>query len=81
MNKTQKNQSIKALQRALKIVGSQRKLAKLIPGKKNEPLKQQNITYWLKSGVPAHHAIHIQDATQGAVTIFDIRPDFLGKKQ
>ena len=61
-----------ALQRAIKVVGSQQKLAAaLVP-----PIRQASVARWVKSGrVPAERAIAVERAAQGRVTRYELRPD------
>jgi len=41
--------------------------------------KPQAVTRWVRTGrVPAHHCIAIEEATGGAVTRYDLRPDVFG---
>lgn len=58
-----------ALQRAITLVGSQRKLG-LCCG-----VIQQCVAAWLKNGVPSRHVLSIEQATRGAVTRYELRPD------
>lgn len=62
---------MKALERAISIVGTQSALADAIG------VKQQHISYWMTKGksVPARFAILIEQATSGQVTRRDICPD------
>lgn len=64
------NQSIKRLKKAIKIIGSQNKLATLCK------VSQQAVAGWIAWGnVPARHALTIEKATNGQVTRHDLRPD------
>lgn len=65
------NQSFAALTKAIEIIGSQAKLARLL-GK-----KQPHIFKWLHSpvGVPAEHCPAIERLTDHAVTCEQLRPD------
>lgn len=39
----------------------------------------QAVTRWMRTGhVPAHHCLAIEEATAGAVTRYDLRPDVFG---
>lgn len=62
---------LKALQKAIKHVGSQQALAERIK------TNQQNISWWLNESkkVPAEQAIAIEAATKGFVTRQQLRPD------
>jgi DNA-binding transcriptional regulator YdaS (Cro superfamily) len=57
------------LARAVEICGSQAALARRI-GK-----KQAHIWNWLNGTVPAEQCVPISRATNGAVTVEDLRPD------
>lgn len=60
------------LQKAVRLCGGQTELARRI-GR-----SQQNVAYWLTDavkGVPAECAAAIEDASNGAVTRHDLRPD------
>lgn len=63
-----------ALEKAIEVVGSQAELARRI-GK-----KQAHIWNWLNrdKDVPAEVVASIEDATGGAVTRHDLRPDIFG---
>lgn len=66
--------SVEALKTAIKVVGSQGKLAAEI-GK-----RQGQIGNWLHRDkkVPAEVCVAIERATAGAVTRYDLRPDVFG---
>ncbi len=65
-----------SLERAIKIIGSQVKLAKIL-GK-----RQSSIWNWLKSGrVAAEYAIPIEQATGGQVTRHELRPDIYPEEE
>jgi DNA-binding transcriptional regulator YdaS (Cro superfamily) len=66
----------KALERAVKICGSQSELARRLGGK----IKQQHIHYWLENGLSPVQAIPIEQAVNGAVTRHELRPDVFGEK-
>jgi DNA-binding transcriptional regulator YdaS (Cro superfamily) len=54
-----------ALERAIKMAGSQAALADLLPGK----VRQQHVSAWLKSGVvPPKHAAEIEKTLEGRVS-------------
>ena len=63
--------STEALKRAVKIAGSQEKLARILGGK----IKQQHISWWLNESkrVPAEYVLAIEAAT--GVSRYDLRPD------
>jgi DNA-binding transcriptional regulator YdaS (Cro superfamily) len=66
---------MKHLERAINIVGSQVALGKSIG------VSQQRVWWWLNRGegrVPAELCRSIEQATQGAVTVHDLRPDVFG---
>jgi len=43
---------------------------------------RQAIDRWRRTGkVPAHHCIPIENATEGAVTRYELRPDVFGQPQ
>jgi len=64
-----------ALKKAIDITGSQAALGQLIGS------PQSTITTWLNRDkkVPAERCLAIQEATQGKVTVNDLRPDVFGK--
>ena len=59
----------KTLMQAIKILGSQKALASAIE------VKQQNISSWLKTRVPAEFVIPIEKATKGNVSRHQLRLD------
>lgn len=62
-----------AIIRAIKIVGSERALAKLIG------VDRQKLRYWrLNAVLPCDMAIKICVATNGQVTLAELRPDLKG---
>lgn len=67
--------SISSLLRAIEIVGSQKKLSKIIG------IGQQSISKWLiiLKRVPAERVLDIEKATHGKVTRYDLRPDLYKK--
>lgn len=67
----------KALQRAVHEAGSQTALATRLTEITGRTVKQQNIWRWLNGTkpLPAEFAIPIEQAVDGAVTRFDLRPD------
>jgi DNA-binding transcriptional regulator YdaS (Cro superfamily) len=62
-----------ALARACEAVGGQAALGRKI-GR-----KQSTIWNWLKNGIPADQCPAIEQATDGAVTRYDLRPDVFGE--
>lgn len=62
---------MEALKRAIEIVGSQASLASSIG------VKQQHVWNWLNRGdaIPTEYCYPIEQATKGAVTRQDLRPD------
>lgn len=62
------------LEKAVYITGSQVALARHIGGN----VRQQHIWKWLRSQPPAEHCRAIEDATNGVVTRYDLRPDVFG---
>jgi DNA-binding transcriptional regulator YdaS (Cro superfamily) len=69
INLTQKTELI-ALQRAIKICGTQKTLAVFCG------VKQQQISKWLRNGVPIKRVLSIEKATKGQVKRYELRPDF-----
>jgi len=64
----------KILKKAIEIAGGQKALAE----KLGVPIKQQHVWKWLhktKDGPPAKYVIPIEQATNGQVTRYDLRPD------
>jgi DNA-binding transcriptional regulator YdaS (Cro superfamily) len=60
------------VQKAIKIAGGQSALARLIGGK----VRQQHVRLWLHMDrIPAERAIQIEEATKGAVSRSELRPD------
>lgn len=57
------------LLKAIQVAGSQAELANLIGGS----VKQQHVSYWLKSRVPAEWCRRINQET--GVPLSDLRPD------
>ncbi len=62
----------KPIDRATRIVGSQAALARLIG------VKPQAVTYWRRNAVPVERCRSIEAATNGAVTVHELRPDVFG---
>jgi len=63
------------LQKAVEIAGGQTCLAKLIG------IRQSHVWNWLNRSlgvVPAEYCIKIEQATNGSVTRYDLRPDVFG---
>lgn len=68
-------QSIRAFERAIKIVGTQDRLASILK------IKVPSMYNWRTSGqVPAARCLGIERATHGEVTRYDLRPDIYGAK-
>jgi DNA-binding transcriptional regulator YdaS (Cro superfamily) len=64
------------IQRAVNIVGSQTALARKLS------LSQGRVWQWLNdpsAKVPAERCIAIEQATEGAVTRYELRPDIFGE--
>ena len=62
-----------ALDRAIQIIGSQKALADLLQ------IKPPSISEWIRRGsVPANRCRVIEAATQGRVTVYELRPDVFG---
>jgi len=67
---------ISPLEKAIKIVGSQYRMAKIL-GR-----RQSLVWYWLKCGrVSAAAAIPIEQATGGQVTRHELRPDIYPEEE
>ncbi len=64
-----------ALKTAIKHFGSQEKLAKKLG------LCSMAITQWKKRGVPANKCLQIEQATDGLVTCYELRPDIFPKPE
>lgn len=65
------------IERAVQIVGGQSELARRIGGE----VKQAHVWHWInKSGgsVPAEHCRAIEEATEGKITRYELRPDVFG---
>lgn len=62
-------ESVKALERAIQIVGTQAELARRI---KTRPQVIQN---WRGRGIPAERVLDVERATGGQVSRHDLRPD------
>lgn len=70
---------MKAIERAIDILGGQSALARAIGG----PVKQGHVWYWLNERdgqVPAEHCLAIEAATEGRVSRHELRPDVYGPK-
>ncbi|MBF0252017.1 MAG: helix-turn-helix domain-containing protein [Alphaproteobacteria bacterium] len=65
-----------ALIKAIDLLGGQSKLARRVG------VKQAHVWYWLNKAkvVPAEAAILIERATDGKVTLRDLRPDLFPKE-
>lgn len=68
--------SHKGLLRLIEIVGSQRKLSKLLG------VSQQTVNFWAakKRSLPAQHVIKAVELTRGLLTPHDLRPDIFDKR-
>lgn len=64
------------LEKAIKACGSQSELARRI----GSNVRTGHIYYWLRNGVPAEHCIDIENAAEGRVTRYDLRPDVFGQQ-
>jgi len=62
-----------ALAQAIRIVGTQQKLADALG------IKSPSITEWHQRKVPAERCLAIEHATGGAVTRQELRPDIFGE--
>lgn len=63
---------MKPIDRAISVAGTQAALARSLE------VLPQHINNWKKRGVPADRCIAIEEATQGKVTRYDLRPDVFG---
>jgi len=68
MNTHNKQKSIEALKKAIKICGTQSALAKECG------VRQQSVYQWLQYGVPAHRILQIEKATGGKVSRHELDP-------
>jgi DNA-binding transcriptional regulator YdaS (Cro superfamily) len=80
-------QHVSALRRAVEIAGSQGQLAKRMRAYFtsrgiDSAISQQTISYWLQSAtlIDAMYWPAIEDATDGRVTRYDLRPDVFGER-
>lgn len=68
-----------ALRRAIKIIGSQEKLAEKLG------ITQGAISHWFNKNIglvpPIDYVIEIEKATGGQVTRYELRPDFFEEKK
>lgn len=62
------------LERAINHLGTANALAKKLG------LFPQHVHNWKSRGVPAQRCIDIEQATEGAVTRYELRPDVFGDK-
>lgn len=62
-----------ALDRAIRVVGTQEKLAQALG------LKPMAISQWRKRRVPAERCRSVSEATGGLVTVYELRPDVFGQ--
>lgn len=71
--------TISPLHRAVAIVGGQTALARAL-STAERPIAQGHIWAWLyrTKVTPPEFCIHIEQATGGAVTRYDLRPDIFG---
>lgn len=69
MNKKQRSVSIKAVEELIKIIGSQKKLAKIIG------IAQPSIHLWLKKGCPFNRAVQLEELSEGEISRSEFRPD------
>lgn len=65
------------LQKAIQVCGSQSELARRIGGK----VRTGHIYYWLRNEVPGEYCRAIEEATSGAVTAYELRPDVFGEPE
>jgi DNA-binding transcriptional regulator YdaS (Cro superfamily) len=61
-----------ALEQAISILGSQQALADALG------IRSPSISEWHERGVPAGRCLAIEQATGGAVTRYQLRPDVFG---
>lgn len=64
---------MKALERAIEILGTQEALASALG------IRSPSISEWRKRQVPAERCPEIEKATSGKVTRYDLRPDVFGE--
>lgn len=62
------------LSKAIELCGSQTELARRIGGR----VRTGHLYHWLRAKVPAEHCAAIEQATDGKVTRYDLRPDVFG---
>lgn len=67
---------MEAIKRAIEVAGTQTALAEKIGA------TQGQVWQWSagRKPIPAHRCIPIEEATEGRVTRYDLRPDVFGKK-
>lgn len=72
-----RSMSIEALQKAIETVGGQPTLAQRLSEISGRKVVQQNISSWLHRSrrVPGEFVLAIEQATEGAVSKHDLRPD------
>lgn len=63
---------MKAIDRAISVVGGQQKFAAALD------VKYQAIQKWRRNSVPADRCLAIESITGGEVTRYDLRPDVFG---
>lgn len=63
-----------ALQKAIEHLGTQAALAQALG------VVQPAVSNWLRRGVPPERCLPIEQATRGAVSRHDLRPDVFGPK-
>lgn len=68
---------LQALSKAVELCEGQAELARRIGGK----VKQAHVWNWLRSGrAPAEHCRAIEEAVEGRVTRYQLRPDVFGTR-
>lgn len=69
-----------ALQRAVEAAGSQTELAARLAKATGKPVRQGHVWKWLQSanGVSAEMAIQVEQAVEGLVTRYELRPAVFG---
>jgi DNA-binding transcriptional regulator YdaS (Cro superfamily) len=71
---------MKPIERAIQAVGGQQtELARRMTAARGVKVHPQAVHRWVKQGlVPAKHCVAVEQATGGAVTRYELRPDFFG---
>lgn len=67
-----------ALQRAIDLIGGPAATAKLCMGSHGKTIKTQAVSQWEKC--PANRVLTLENATDGQVTRYDLRPDIYGQQ-